>query len=155
MESGGAVLGFGVVETICLVFVAVVRPQVEVTDDLHLLGEEFEYILLKQEIADGSDGVEIELGAEVVEHIGARGSVFAVLAERGNGGPVGAGADEDLEDVVGIDFSICAEVQREYAGEGIDEEVKKLLLVDFVDCLLFRCHTVSKQPSQLTGFARY
>lgn len=37
VESSGAVLGFGVVETICLVFIAVVGQQVEVHDDLYLL----------------------------------------------------------------------------------------------------------------------
>src|SRR5699024_5827417 len=81
VEGGGSVLGFGVVEAACFVFITVVGPQVEVHDDLHLLGEMFDYVPLKEEIADGSDGIEVELSAEVMENVGARGSVFAVLAE--------------------------------------------------------------------------
>jgi hypothetical protein len=45
-EGGSSVLGFGVVEAICLIVIAVVGPQVEVVADLHLLGEKFEHILL-------------------------------------------------------------------------------------------------------------
>jgi hypothetical protein len=128
---------------------------VEVRDDLHLLGKMLEYVPLKEEITDGSDGVEVELGAEVVEDISPRGGIFAVLAEFGDRGPVGARADEDLEDVVGVDLSVLTEVQRERASKGVDEEVKELVFVDFVVRLLFRCHTVSKRTFQLTGFARY
>ena len=91
----------------------------------------------------------------MVEHVSAGGSVFAVLAERGNRGPVGACADEDLEDVVGIDRSVLAEAQRERAGEGVDEELKQLVLMDFVVCLLVRLHTISKRTFQLTSFTRY
>jgi hypothetical protein len=93
VEGGSAVFGFGVVEAVCLVFIAVVGPQVEVSDDLHLLGEVFDDISLKQEIANGSDGVEVELGAEVMKNVGAGGSIVAVLAEFGDRGPVGARAD--------------------------------------------------------------
>lgn len=32
--------------------------------------------------------------------------VFAGVAQRGNRGPVGGGADEDLLDVLSIDFSV-------------------------------------------------
>ena len=64
-------------------------------------------------------------------------------------------ADEDLEDVVEVDLGVLAEVQAERAGEGVDEEVKELLLVNFAVCLLVWSHTVSKQTTQLTGFARY
>ena len=92
-EGGGSVLGFGVIETVCVVFIAVVGPQVEVRNDLHLLGKMFEYVPLKEEITDGSDGVEVELGAEVVEDISPRGGIFAVLAEFGDRGPVGVRAD--------------------------------------------------------------
>jgi hypothetical protein len=144
-----------VVEAVRIVFITVIGPQVEVRDDLHLLGQEFEHILLKQDIADGSDGVEVELCAEVVEYIVAGGSIFAVLTERGDGGPVGARADEDLEDVLWADFSVLAEAQAERPGEGVDEKVKELVFVDFIVCLLFRCHTISKQTSQLTGFVKY
>jgi hypothetical protein len=68
---------------------------------------------------------------------------------------VGACADEDLEDVIRIDLSVLAKAHGERAGEGVDEEVKELVLVDFVVCVLFRSHTISKQTSQLTGFVRY
>ena len=71
MECGGAVLGSGVIETVCLVFIAVVGPQVEVHDNLHLLGKMFEYVPLKKEITDGSDSVEVKFGAEVVKDVGA------------------------------------------------------------------------------------
>jgi hypothetical protein len=40
-------------------------------------------------------------------------------------------------------------------NDTFDEEIKQLVLVDSVGCLVVRRHTVSKQPSQLTGFARY
>jgi len=100
------VLGFGVVKAACFVFIAVVRPQVEVHDDLYLLWEMFDYISLKEEIADGSDGVEVELRAEVVESIRRRRCILADVTEFGDRGPVGARADEDLENVLGIDISI-------------------------------------------------
>ena len=74
----------------------------------------------------------------MVEHVSARGSVFAVL-----------------EDVVGIDLGVLAEAQRERAGEGVDEELKQLVLMDFVVCLLVRLYTISKRTFQLTSFARY
>ncbi|GAA0448910.1 hypothetical protein GCM10008985_00280 [Halococcus dombrowskii] len=143
------------IEALGFVFITVVGPQVEVNDDLHLLGKKFEHIALEQEIPDGSDVVEIELRTEMVEDVSAGGSVFAMLAERGDGGPVGARADEDLEDVVRVDFSVLAESEGERASESIDEEIKELVLVDFIVCLLFCGHISSKQTSPLTGFARY
>ena len=110
---------------------------------------------MKEEVADGGDGIEVELRAEVVENVVGGGSVLTVLTQRRDRGPVGARADEDLEDVLGVDFSVLAERQGERAGERVDEEVKQLLLVNFAVCLLFRGHTVSKQTSRLTGFVRY
>jgi hypothetical protein len=59
VEGGGSVFGFGVIEAISFVFITVVGPQVEVYDDLHLLREKPKHIPLKQEIADGSGGVEV------------------------------------------------------------------------------------------------
>lgn len=87
MGCGGSVLGFGVVEINCVVFITVVGPQVEVHDDLHLLGEMLEHIPLKEEIADGSNGVEIELSAEVAEDVSPGKSVFAVHTERRDSQP--------------------------------------------------------------------
>ena len=49
--------------------------------------------------------------------------------------PHGRSADEDLEDVVRVDLGVLAEVQSERAGEGVDEEVKKLVFVYFAVCL--------------------
>jgi hypothetical protein len=37
---------------------------VEIHDDLHLLEKMFDHVLLKKEIINGSDGVEVEFGAE-------------------------------------------------------------------------------------------
>jgi hypothetical protein len=45
---------------------------VEINDDLHLLGEKFKNIALKQEITDRSNSTEVELRAEMVEEVGAR-----------------------------------------------------------------------------------
>ena len=50
MEGSSAVLGFGVIEAVRVVFIAVVGPQVEVCSDLHLLGKQFEYVPLKQRL---------------------------------------------------------------------------------------------------------
>ncbi|GAA0471219.1 hypothetical protein GCM10008985_30130 [Halococcus dombrowskii] len=127
----------------------------EIGNDLHLLGKKFEHVALEQEIADGSNVVEIEFRTEMVKDVSPGGSVFAMPAERGDGGPVGARADEDLEDVSRIDFSVLAESEGERTSENVDEEIKELVLVDYVVCLLFRGHISSKQTLPLTGFARY
>ena len=69
MERGGSCFGFVVVETVCIVFISVVGPQVEVGDDLHLLRKCLKQISLEESIFDRLDGVEIELGPEMIEHI--------------------------------------------------------------------------------------
>ena len=81
MERGGTAFGFGMREAVRLVFIAVVGSQVEVSNDIHLLGEEFENVSLEQEIADGGHVIEVELGVEVVENVSAGRNVLAVLAE--------------------------------------------------------------------------
>jgi len=77
---------------------------------LHLLGEMFEHILLKKEIAVGSNGVEVELRAEVVENIRNRRRPLADVTEFGDRGSVGARADEDLKNVLGTDIDIRPEI---------------------------------------------
>ena len=67
----------------------------------------------------------------MIEDVIGRGSIFALLAERGDRGPVGGCADEDLEDVFWVDFSVLSEIQGKCADENVDEKVKKLVLVDF------------------------
>jgi len=44
VKRGGSALGFGVIAAVCIVFVTVGGPQVEVCADLHLLGEHVEEI---------------------------------------------------------------------------------------------------------------
>jgi len=56
--------------------------------------------------------------------------------ERGDRGPVGGCAYEDLVDVVGIDISVLGETHAKCAGERIDEKIKELVLVNFTVCLL-------------------
>ncbi len=51
------------IQTVRFVFITVVGPQVEVSDDLHLLGKRLEDILLKGRVACRFDGFEVELGA--------------------------------------------------------------------------------------------
>ena len=77
---------------------------------LHLLGVMFENILLKKEIADGSNGVEVDLRAEVVENIRNRRRLLADVTEFGDRGLVDARADEDLKNVLGIDIDIRPEI---------------------------------------------
>ena len=77
---------------------------------LHLLGVMFEHILLKKEIADGSNGVEVDLRAEVVENIRSRRRLLVDVTEFGDRGPVDARADEDLKNVLGIDIDIRPEI---------------------------------------------
>lgn len=88
VECGGSVLGFRMVEAICLVFVAVVGSQVEVNHDLHLLRKEFENIPLEQRVPDHLDGIEVELRAEMVENIGSRRRILTDVTEFGDRGPL-------------------------------------------------------------------
>jgi hypothetical protein len=66
-----------------------------------------------------------------------------------------ARADEDLVDLLRRYLSVLAEGDRNFLVNRLDEEVKKLVLVDFTVCLLGIGHTFSKQTSQLTGFVKY
>jgi hypothetical protein len=54
-------------------------------------------------------------------------------------------ADEDLVDVLSLDFSVVRKAKRNYLVKRVDEKVKELLFVDFIVCLLGFEHTFSKQ----------
>jgi len=145
-----------VIEAVRIVFVAIIGPQVEVSDDLHLLGEDVENVLLEEYVANLFERLQVELGAKMVENRIFVRCIFAVLTERRDRGPVGARADEDLVDVFSIDFGVFGESESDFLVKGVDEEVKELVLVDFTVCLLWLLgHIFSKQTSQLTGFVMY
>ena len=62
----------------------------------------------------------------------------------------------NLIDVLSVDFSIVRKTERNVLVKPVNEEVKKLIFVEFIVCLLlFAKHIRSKQTSQLTGFVRY
>ncbi|ELY86203.1 hypothetical protein C484_18612 [Natrialba taiwanensis DSM 12281] len=56
------------VESVCVVFVTVVGPQVEVCADLHLLGEEFDDISPKERVCDSFEPFRLELRPEMIEN---------------------------------------------------------------------------------------
>ncbi|ELZ48307.1 hypothetical protein C465_09420, partial [Halorubrum distributum JCM 9100] len=82
---------------------------------------------------------------EMVEDRVGSGAVLTRRTERRDRGPVGGCADEDLVDVLCIDFSVVGEVQSNFLVKLVDEEVKELVFVEFTVCLLGRRHTFSKQ----------
>jgi hypothetical protein len=125
-----------VIEALCVVFVTVVGPQVEVRNDLHLLRQDVENVLLEERVADLFERLEVELGAEMVENRVFVGCIFASLAERRDRGPVGARADEDLVDVFSVEFGVFSECKSNFLVKGIDEELKELVFVDFTVRLL-------------------
>jgi hypothetical protein len=133
------------VEAVCLVFVTVVGPQVEVSDDLHLLGEDLQHVLLEKRVPNSLNGRKVEFLAEVVQNRVLVGRVFTGLTEFGYRGPVGASADEDLVDVFSIDFCVVTEAEPYFLVKRVDEEVKELVLVYFTVCLLVGVHILSKQ----------
>jgi len=53
------------------------------------------------------------------------------------------------------DFGVFSECKSDFLVKGVEEEIKKLALVDFTVCLLGIRHIFSKQTSQLTGFVMY
>ncbi len=63
VECGRSRFRLAVVEAVSLVFVTVVGPQVEVCDDLHLLGERFEDVLPEKRVPGRFDSFGVELGA--------------------------------------------------------------------------------------------
>ena len=82
MEGGGSGFGLAIVEPIRVVLVTVVGSQVEINDDLHLLGKGFESILLEKGVSDRLDGVEVEFRSEMIEDISAWWGVVGPLTER-------------------------------------------------------------------------
>jgi hypothetical protein len=58
-------------------------------------------------------------------------------------------------EVFSIEFGVFSECESNFLVKGVDEEVKKLVLVDFTVCLLGLRHTFCKQTSQLASFVMY
>jgi len=56
-----------VIEAVCVVFVTVVGPQVEVCADLHLFGEQFIEILSQERVSDSFEPFRLELRPKMVE----------------------------------------------------------------------------------------
>jgi len=69
MECGRSSLGLAVVEAVSFVCIPVVGSQVEIHDDFHLLRKDLKRVLLEERVADGRDGVEVELGSEMGEDV--------------------------------------------------------------------------------------
>ena len=143
VERGGSTLRLGVIEAVGVVFVAIVGPQVEVRNDLHLLGKDVKNVFLEERVTNLFERLKVELGAEMVEDRVSVGCIFAFLTERRDRGPVGARADEDLVDVFSIEFGVFSECESNFLVKRVDEEVKELVLVDFIVCLLLVLDTSS------------
>jgi hypothetical protein len=135
-----------VIEAVRVVFVTIVGPQVEVRNDLLLLEEDVENVFLKERIANLFERFQVELGSEMVEN---RVFVSASLLFSQNVETV------VLVDVFSVKFGVFSESESNFLVKGVDEEVKDLVLVDFIVCLLGRRHTFSKQMSQLTSLVMY
>lgn len=112
------------IEAVRAVFVTIVGPQVEVSDDLHLLGEDVEDISLEKCVSNSLNQRKVELFAEMVQNGVFVGRVFAVLTEFGDRGSVGARADEDLVDVFSIDFSIIAEIKNNFLVNSLTRKLR-------------------------------
>jgi len=61
VERSGSTLRYRVIEAVCVVFVTVVGPQVEVCADLHLFGEQFIEILSQERVSDSFEPFRLEL----------------------------------------------------------------------------------------------
>jgi hypothetical protein len=144
-----------VIETVSVVFVSIVGPQVEARNDLHLLGGDVKNALLEKDVSNLFKRLKVELGAEMIENRVFVGCIFASLTERRDRGPVGARADEDLVDVFSVEFGVFSGCESSFLVKCVDEEIKELVLVDFTVCLLLFGHIFSKQTFQLTGFVKY
>ncbi|ELY56420.1 hypothetical protein C492_15001 [Natronococcus jeotgali DSM 18795] len=130
MERGGSTFRFRVIEAVCVIFVTVIGPQVEVCADFHLLRKYSEYVLLKKRVPDLFNRLEVKFLTEVVQNGVLVRRVFIVLTECRDRGPVGARADEDLVNVFSIDLIIIARIEGNFLVNCVDEEVKELVLVD-------------------------
>jgi len=124
VEGCGSVFGFVVVESVRFLFVAVVGTQVEIHDDLHLLGKHIKRVLPEKRVPDGFDGVEVEFRSEVIEDVCTGWAIFTPITERGNRGPVGGCADEDLVDVFGIDISVLGETHTKCASGALTRKLR-------------------------------
>jgi hypothetical protein len=61
VERGGSTLHLEVIESVGVVFVTVVGPQVEVYDNLHLLGQQFDDIPPNKRVRDSFEPFWLEL----------------------------------------------------------------------------------------------
>jgi hypothetical protein len=95
VECGGSPLGLRAIEAVCIVFVTVVGPQVEVCAGLHLLGEQFYDVLPKECVSDLFEPFRLELRPQVIEDRVRRWRVVTGVAERRDRGSVGGCADEN------------------------------------------------------------
>jgi hypothetical protein len=99
----------------------------------------------KKRVSDSFEPFRLELRPEVVESRVRRWRVFTGVAQRRDRGPVGGCADEDLVNDLCIDVSAVGEVQRNFLVKPVDEEIKRLVLMDSTVCLLIGVHILSKQ----------
>lgn len=104
--------------------------------DLHLLGEQLDYMSPKECVSDSFEPFRFELHPKMVEYRVRRWRVFAGVVQRRDWSPVGGCADEDLVDVLRIDFSVVGKIESNFFVKLVDEEVNELVLVDFAVCLL-------------------
>ena len=88
----------------------------------------------------------------MIENVVPRGSVFTLLAECRNRGPVGGTADEDLENFLWIDLSTLTEVEGEFLSESVGEKVKDLIFRYCIGCWSRVSHTFDQQPSFLVNY---
>jgi hypothetical protein len=81
----------------------------------------------------------------MIENRVSTGCIFASLTERRGQDPVGACADEDLVDLFSIEFGVFSEGEGNFLVKGVDEEIKQLVLVNFIVRLRGIRHTLRKQ----------
>jgi len=134
MERDGSTLSLRMVETVCTIFVTVVGPQVEQFDD----------ISPKERISDTFEPFRLELRPQMVQDsCCSNGSSLA--SERRDRGPSAHAPTKDLVDVLSVNSSVVSKTERNLLSNWLDEEVKKLPLVNSIVCLLAGVHILSKQ----------
>lgn len=73
--------------------------------------------MLKERVSGLFGGFEVEVDPGMVENDVARGRVLTLFVEWGDRGSVSGRADEELEELFGIDFSVPTEIKRKSTGE--------------------------------------